>query len=70
MSRLQHSRQGSTQQMQRSRRGAVVTVYEAETGKRLDVELSDREDGTDALRRRLYRCNSRALEKCLRNWRK
>lgn len=42
--------------MQRSRRGTtVVTVYEAETGKRFDVELADGEEGTDALRRRLYR---------------
>lgn len=38
----------------------LVTVFEAESGKQLDVELSESgHDGggaTEALRRRLYRC--------------
>ena len=36
--------------------GYTVVVFEAETGKRLDVELPEgQQDGTDELRRELFR---------------
>lgn len=56
MSRLLYARSGGSTLHSSSGRRVRVMVYEAETGKRLGVELPEGEDGVDALRRTLYRC--------------